>query len=274
MGDAAEPFSPPASTVYGPVRSWRVGASLGIDLLFVNSICSFNCSYCQLGNIREHIRERRLFVPTQQVMADLERSHWREATIVTFSGSGEPTLALNLGEAIRQIRDFTGLPILVLTNGTTLNLPEVRQELAAADQVYVKLDAASEEVLQRVNRPVAGITLAAIVEGMEAFRREYPGRLGIQTMLLHGVRDSAADFARILEAVRPDEIQINTPTRPYPRDWHLDSRGSHERVSYPAKPLKPLTPEALQAFADELAERCPWLSLRVVGGVRPPTPSP
>lgn len=267
MEDVSGPVQSTAaqvSTVYGPVRSWRVGASLGIDLLCVNSICSFDCSYCQLGSIQVRIRDRRLFVPTSRVMADLAASPWREASIVTFSGSGEPTLALNLGEAIGGVKEFTGLPVLVLSNGTLLHLPEVRRELAGADRVYVKLDAASDAVFQRVNRPVPGVTLASVVDGLREFRRQYTGCLGIQTMLVHSAKDSVESFADILESVRPDEIQVNSPTRPYPQVWHLDSRGSHGKVGYPARALKSVPVEELERFAAGLRERCPWLTVRVV----------
>src|SRR5919199_2702321 len=79
------------STVYGPVNSWRVGRSLGVDLLAVNSICSFRCVYCQLGRINVHTAERKIYVPTAKVLEDLRASAWREADIITLSGSGEPT---------------------------------------------------------------------------------------------------------------------------------------------------------------------------------------
>jgi len=92
------------STVYGPVDSWRVGRSLGVDLLCDTSVCSFRCVYCQLGAINLHTSERRVYVKTERVLADLEASRWREADVITLSGSGEPTLAANLGEVIRASR--------------------------------------------------------------------------------------------------------------------------------------------------------------------------
>src|SRR5919205_4089394 len=104
------------STVYGPVDSWRVGRSLGVDLLCVNSVCSFRCVYCQLGRINVHTGERRVYVPTEKVLADLRASAWREADIITLSGSGEPTLAANMGEVISEIKGRTHRPVLVLTN--------------------------------------------------------------------------------------------------------------------------------------------------------------
>lgn len=243
------------SSVYGPVRSWRVGYSLGIDLICINSVCSFNCTYCQLGFIQVSTNERRLFVTTDKMMDDLRLSDWSKADIITFSGSGEPTLALNLGEAIRQTADFTEKPVLVLTNGTLWGLEQVRKELCEADQVFLKLDAASEEALHRVNRPVAGVTLQRIVDAAVTFRKEYSGKLGVQMMFVYPNMKDVGQFAQILNRIQPDEVQVNTPSRPYPSGWYLASRGSHEGVDYPAKPLKQVPPEILSRIVLQLRER-------------------
>jgi wyosine [tRNA(Phe)-imidazoG37] synthetase (radical SAM superfamily) len=213
------------STVYGPVRSWRVGWSLGIDLLFVDSICSFRCIYCQLGKINVHTSERRVYVPTERVLADLELSDWPQADIITLSGSGEPTLAANLGEVIGKIKALTRKPVLVLTNAAHLNDPGVRRDLCLADKVFCKLDAADEETLRRMDRPVEGVTLRGIVEGIKAFRNEYTGHLAIQFMLTEMNKKSVEPFAEILSAIRPDEVQINAPSRPVPHEWSIDTRG-------------------------------------------------
>ncbi|MEE8585392.1 MAG: radical SAM protein [Acidobacteriota bacterium] len=242
------------SAVYGPVTSWRVGRSLGIDLLCIDSICSFNCTYCQLGFIQVRTRQRALFVPTRKVLDDLKKSDWQSADIITFSGSGEPTLALNLGEAIGEIRSLTAMPILVLTNGSLLDQPEVRRELAGADRVYVKLDAATERTFQLVNRPVGGLTLQKIVGSTVEFRRQFPGYLGIQCMFLRNNLEEFEALIPLLNRIRPDEVQINSPTRPYPQSWVLSSRGSHDGVDYPAKPLKPLSHEEGDRIAQRLEE--------------------
>jgi len=207
-----------------------------------------------LGSIQVRTNERRLFVATEKMMHDLRQSDWPKADIITFSGSGEPTLALNLGEAIRRAADFTDKPVLVLTNGTLWGSEEVRRELCEADQVFLKLDAASEKVFQRVNRPVAGVTLEGIIEAAIRFRQEYSGRLGIQMMFVYPNLGEVEDFARILRRIQPDEVQVNTPTRPYPSGWYLASRGSHEGVDYPAKPLKQVAPEDLAEIVFRLKE--------------------
>lgn len=243
------------STVYGPVRSWRVGNSLGIDLLFTSSICSFQCVYCQLGKILDHTLERKIYVPTEKVLADLKASLWQDADIITFSGNGEPTLALNLAEVIREVKRFTGKPVMVLTNATTLGDPQVRADLAAADKVFCKLDAADDALLARVNRPVEGITLRSIVEGIKALRAEYPGYLAIQTMFMPMNRAELDAMIDLFNEIRPDEVQLNTPRRPVPRDWHLESRGNHEGVPYPAVQLKTIGPDEARAIESQIRER-------------------
>ena len=231
------------STVYGPVRSWRVGLSLGVDLLFVNSVCSFKCNYCQLGKINLQTLERRVYVPTERVLADLRASRWREADVVTFSGSGEPTLAANLGDAIGRVKTLTGKPVAVLTNASTLNRADVRRDLRAADSVFCKLDAVDDHALKIINRPLAGITSRSIVEGIKSLREEYAGRLCVQTMLQR--RPGHADvlrLARLLKEIGPDEVQLNAPLRPVPRAWCLDARGN-DSTSAPAVTPKPIRRE-------------------------------
>ena len=140
----------------------------------------------------------------------------------------------------------------MLTNGTLLDSEEVAQELALSDQVFLKLDAASEPVFQAVNRPVAGLTLEGIVEAAARFAQSYSGRLGLQCMFLRRNRREVEDFARLINRIGPQEVQVNTPTRPYPQDWYIDSRGSHDGVDYPARPLKPLDQESIGQIAARL----------------------
>ena len=212
------------STVYGPVKSWRVGQSLGVDLLFNSSYCSFRCVYCQLGKIENPTAERRIYVPTERIMSDLQESNWQAADVITLSGSGEPTLAANLGEVIDALHDFTLKPVLVLTNSTLLEDPQVREELSRADQVFCKLDAPNERLLQKVNRPVPGINFEGIVKGIQRFKAEYRGFLALQVMLMPMNRDEIVRLGDTLNQIQPDEVQLNTPKRPVPQAWFLEAR--------------------------------------------------
>ncbi len=239
------------SSIYGPVRSWRVGLSLGVDLLLDTSICSFNCVYCQLGDIQLKTAERKVYVPTAKVAQDLAQSPWQQADVVTFSGNGEPTLALNLGECLQLVKTTTGKPTMVLTNATLLNDPAVQADLAHADHVACKLDAATDTVLQRMNRPVAGITMASIVQGIQAFKATYTGKLSLQCMFMPTNFDEVDALAELVGSLAPHEVQLNTPKRPYPLSWVVDSRGNHGDPIVDSRTLRTLS----EPQADEIEAR-------------------
>lgn len=247
---------PSFCSVYGPVPSWRFGRSLGIDPIGPVSTCSFNCAYCQLGEIQRQTLQRQIFMPTQQIRQDLQAFAPWEVDVVTLSGSGEPTLALNLAEILAAVEEIAGRPRVVLTNGTLLGDAAVRQDLAKANIVAAKLDAISDEQLQRVNRPVAGLDWAGIWAGLEQFRRDWPGQLAIQTMVLSPwPPESRAQYASLMRQLQPDEIQLNTPTRPRPLDRQVETRGARGLSRpYEVQVLKPASRQVLQDWARELEE--------------------
>ncbi len=228
------------STVYGPVSSWRFGQSLGVDLLLHTSTCSFDCVYCQLGRIRKHTEEQAVYVPTDRVAEDLRAVNWDEVDVVTISGNGEPTMALNLGEVIALLKDEYRKPVHVLTNSTWLHDRATRERLYRADVVACKLDAPDDGTLERVNRPVPGIGIARIVEGIKALRQDpgFRGRLALQCMFLGSNVAAAPRLAGLIAEIGPDEVQLNTPRRLYPRQWYLEARGA--RDSTPPVPGIPL----------------------------------
>lgn len=241
------------SSIYGPVKSWRLGRSLGVDVLCVDSICSFECVYCQLGKINRVTSERSIFVSTEKIIEDLLASDWESADVVTFSGSGEPTLASNLSEVIAEIKRITGKPVIVLTNSTLLYQPAVRHDLRQADRVFCKLDAWSEETLRRFDRPAPGITLTSIVEGIKALREEFSGQIAIQTMLLKRPDgDDLEKLAEMLKSIAPDEVQLNLPTRPVPREYFLETRGNEVVFDESFTKLKTITKDDLESVAADL----------------------
>ncbi len=265
----AESISQPSS-VYGPVQSWRFGRSLGIDPIVETSTCSFNCIYCQLGNIQRVTAERRVYVPTERVRQDLAGVDWGGVDVVSISGSGEPTLATNLGEIVAAIRERTGKPIHVLTNATMLELPEVRRDLAGVDLVACKLDAPDDAMLRRINRPVAGVTVEGIVRGIEALRQEFKGTLTLQVMFMPANVEEVEAWVPLVRRVRPDLVQLNTPRRPYPLSWYRESRGDHgsaaaEEAGVARRQLKVITPEEARRAEEILRERTGVAVLSVYG---------
>ncbi|MEM3019282.1 MAG: radical SAM protein [Candidatus Bathyarchaeia archaeon] len=215
------------STVYGPVLSWRLGRSLGIDPLLQPKTCTFDCLYCQLGRTYRKVSEPIEGLPlTRDVLKDLRRSlkllDLDSVDYVTFSGSGEPSLNPELGDMIEAVKGILDKPIAVLTNSSLLHKEAVRRSLGKADLVVAKLDAPSQELLEAINRPIAGILLEKIVEGIESLRAEMMGRLAIQIMFFEckgGIlsNTSLKDVEALIlltERISPEEVQLNTPTRP------------------------------------------------------------
>ena len=204
--------------IYGPVSSWRLGSSLGIDLLSgKKKVCTFDCVYCQLGKTKSFTTdttERKLYVPTEKVIEEIERLPDVHIDYITFSGCGESTLAANLGETIRAIKKIRKEPVAVLTNSTLLYRKDVRKELSLADLVAVKLDVDSAKPLKLINRPAKSIRFADILRGIKQFRKEFRGKLALQVMFVQKNKGIAGEIARLAKSIQPDEIQICTPTRP------------------------------------------------------------
>ena len=211
--------------VYGPVPSRRLGQSLGIDTIPLKT-CNWNCVYCQLGRTVPLTNERREYFPSKEILSEVQETLTThkpgEIDWVTFVGSGEPTLHANIGWLIRQVRKITDLPVAVITNGSLLYLPEVRQDLMAADAVLPSLDAGTAKLYRKINRPHPEITFDRLLEGLIDFQKEYTGKLWIEVMLVRDLNDSEEALQAIAEAlqrVNPDEVHINLPTRPPVETW-------------------------------------------------------
>lgn len=247
------------STVYGPVKSWRFGMSLGIDPIFETSTCSFNCVYCQLGQIQNITDQIKVYVPTERVLEDFKASLKSNEVIdvITYSGSGEPTLAQNIDEMIKGIRELAPhIPQFILTNATELYRPEVRKRLLGLDSVTVKLDAGTKETFLKVNRPANGVTLEKVIEGIKALKKEFSGSLEVQSMFMPMNQQELEDYANILKDIAPDLVQLNTPKRPYPSEWHRENRGNHHKIfDYKVNDLKSLDESQATSLEDLLKEK-------------------
>ena len=203
--------------LFGPVPSRRLGRSLGVDLI-PRKTCPFDCIYCEVGPTTRKTSQR-LDYQAEAIIAELA-AYLRQGPpldYITLTGSGEPTLNLGLGKILRQIKALSDTPVAVLTSGALLHLPEVRAELQAADLVLPSLDAAREKSFRAINRPLPGYPLSRLIEGLEAFRREYPGQIWLEILLLKGLNDTAAELEALHHTLRrlaPDKVQLNTAVRP------------------------------------------------------------
>ena len=184
--------------------------------------------YCQLGRTVSFgaARQRKDFFPREeileQVISALEKHKPQEIDWITFVGSGEPTLHTSLGWLIEEIKRITPKPVAVLTNGSLFYQPEIREALSAADAVLPTLDAGTEQLYRRVNRPLPHLTFERHIRGLVDFRQAFKGRYWLETMLVKGLNDSEnalIDIAHLIEQIQPHEVHINTPTRPPAEDW-------------------------------------------------------
>ena len=204
--------------VYGPVPSRRLGFSLGIDLI-PYKICSLDCIYCQLGRTTQKRIERKLYTQRDDVCSEVKEvlNQKQRIDYITFSGSGEPTLNSDIGALIREIKKITTIPVAVLTNGTLLFREDVQNDLAEADVVLPSLDAASQLMFEKINRPHAVLNIDSVIEGLKRFREMYKGRIWLEVMLVKNFNGNTKELLRIkktISGIRPDRVYLNTVARP------------------------------------------------------------
>ncbi|WP_298666846.1 radical SAM protein [uncultured Methanofollis sp.] len=210
--------------LFGPVPSRRLGISLGIDLVPLKT-CSYNCVYCECGPTTALTTERKEYVPTGDVIAEL-RSYLSTSPrldYVTFAGSGEPTLHTGIGEIIRTVKsEFPAYRVAVLTNGSLLPDPAVRRALLDADLVVPTLNAVSDTPFWKICRPHRSLSAEAHIDGLVTFRNEFRGEIWLEVFIVPGVNDDDAEIGKIAAAVReirPDRVQLNTLDRPGAAAW-------------------------------------------------------
>jgi len=204
--------------IYGPVPSRRLGFSLGIDIIPFKT-CSLNCIYCQLGPTAKKTIRRKEYFSSSDILSQIKKklSSGLRIDYITFSGSGEPTLNRDLGKLIREIKKITSVPVAVLTNSTILSRKTVRKALEAADLVVPSLDAATQEIFVKVNRPYSSLKVEEIIEGLRKFRQEFKRSIWLEIMLVKGVNESPSHIRKLKEAVtniKPEKVQLNTVIRP------------------------------------------------------------
>ncbi|MBW2567800.1 MAG: radical SAM protein [Deltaproteobacteria bacterium] len=209
--------------LFGPVPSRRFGRSLGVDLNPYKT-CSLDCVFCQLGRTTERTVTRQEYVPTDMVLAELK--DWIKtdgrADYITLSGSGEPTLHSGFGEILEFISSESTIPAALLTNGTMLNLQEVRDAASLANVVKVSFSAWDQASYGWVNRPHPQLLFDNLVEGQKAFRAQFKGQLWMEVFLMAGINSMPVDVSKIAnlaKEIAPDRIQLNTAVRPPAEDF-------------------------------------------------------
>jgi len=206
---------------FGPVPSRRLGRSLGINNI-PRKACTYSCVYCQLGSTSDLEVARRPFHPPEQILHEVEERLARlkltgeSVDYLTFAPDGEPTLDSRLAETLELLLPL-GIPVAVISNGSLIGSAEVRECLAMADWVSLKVDTTEEALWKRLNRPHPQLQLDEILEGMVEFTRRFTGTLTTESMLIRGLNDnpqSANRLAEFLDKLIPDTAFLSVPTRP------------------------------------------------------------
>ena len=238
--------------IFGPIRSRRLGLSLGVNLLPIDSkLCSFDCIYCECGWNDEHPGKRR-FNAREDVRAMLDATLQKMVAqgtppdVITFAGNGEPTLHPDF-EAI--IEDTISLrdkhcpeaKVSVLSNATQIHREDVRRALLRVDNNILKLDSAFDATVQLMNKPQGAYTVARTVELLKAFE----GNLIVQTMFLRGeylgqrvdntTEEEVSAWLRLVEEIRPKQVMVysldrDTPCQTLEKVEKDELRGIAERV--------------------------------------------
>jgi len=218
--------------IYGPVHSWRLGRSLGVDPVSTKKkTCSFDCVYCQLGRTVNPTAKRKVFVKPDDFVKELilAKKLLRESTLekgldekelpidyITFSGLAEPTLAKNLSELVKIVHQNMSQPVAILTNSSLMFKEEILRDLSLFDVVVAKIDAPNELLFKKINRPFVNYGIEKIVEQIKLFSKKFKGRLELQMMFIDDNKHFAKEMAHIAKEIRPYRVQLNTPLRPSP----------------------------------------------------------
>lgn len=225
--------------IFGPVKSRRLGVSLGINLLPVNrKVCNFNCIYCECGwtnnnDVKgEKLPSRRAVYEALEAKLESMKEKGKAPDVITYAGNGEPTLHPDFPGIIDdsiELRDkyFPDARIAVLSNATAISRPAIRQALLKVDQNILKLDSAFDETGRIHNQPNMNIRVDELIKNLQQFN----GRLIIQTLFLRGTfngkkidnttPEEIGAWLRAIEKIKPEEVMIYTISRDTPEGGDL-----------------------------------------------------
>ena len=225
--------------IFGPVKSRRLGVSLGINLLpAAKKLCNFNCIYCECGWTFDTSKERSnlperddIFNALEQKLSDLKEKN-RPPDVITFAGNGEPTLHPDFPGIVDdciELRNkyFPKARIAVLSNSSTITIPRVKEALLKVDQNILKLDSGFDLTVRVHNQPRVNIKVAELIRNLKSFN----GQLIIQTLFLRGSFNGKVinnttpgeieTWLKAIDMIKPYEVMIYTISRDTPEEGQL-----------------------------------------------------
>lgn len=206
--------------IFGPVPSRRLGRSLGVNNI-PHKVCSYSCTYCQVGKAVQMGILRREFYSPAVIVEQVDERLKGLAKVdypdyITIVPDGEPTLDIHLGQLIQALKRF-GIPVAVITNSSLLPLEEVQDELMMADFLSMKIDSVQEALWRKIDKPHRGLRFDQILRAAEVFSTKFKGTLVTETMLIKGINDHEAALsanAQFLKLLNPSIAYLAIPTRP------------------------------------------------------------
>jgi wyosine [tRNA(Phe)-imidazoG37] synthetase (radical SAM superfamily) len=221
------------SCIFGPVPSRRLGLSLGIDLVPPKT-CSYNCIYCEVGRTTDLIAEPSSFIDIPETIKELEEVISKTPPdVITLAGSGEPTLNLDTGDLISEIKKITSIPVTLITNGSLLWKKEIRERCMGVDIILPTLSSVFKETHEKIHRPHPALDLDRIIHGLKETRKAFKKDFYLEVVLLEGINDNERELSGLKKAIldiAPDRVQLNTVVRP-PADFSAVSL-TQERLEY------------------------------------------
>ncbi len=210
--------------IFGPVPSRRLGMSLGVDIM-PHKTCSLDCVYCECGKTTNLTLKRDEYISIDKIKEELKLflHNKPELDFITFSGSGEPTLHVAIDKVVDFIKsEFPQYKVALLTNSTLFHVPQIRESVKNIDVVIASLDAVSEDIFFKINRPHEDLELSEIIEGIITFRKEFANQLWIEIFIVPHLNDSDIELEKVknvLSLIKPDRVQLNSLDRPGTESW-------------------------------------------------------
>jgi wyosine [tRNA(Phe)-imidazoG37] synthetase (radical SAM superfamily) len=220
--------------IFGPVRSRRLGISLGINLLPLDSkLCNFNCIYCECGWTPGINVPKAFFHPRNLVASELEKmldemsSNYDDLDVITYAGNGEPTMHPDFEGIIEdtiKLRDkyYPHVKLAVLSNATLIHKDSVFRALNRVEENILKLDSAIPETIRLLNDPKGKYRIEEIIQNLKKFN----GNVNIQTMFVRGhhkgqtvdntTEEELESWIKVLHQIKPKQVMIYTIARDTP----------------------------------------------------------
>jgi len=208
-----------SNLVFGPITSRRFGQSLGIDLSPDTKQCNFDCIYCELKGAKP-VDTIQNPPSVKDVVSSVKEAllKYKDVDVITLTANGEPTLYPYMRELVKELDFIKGnSKLLILSNGATVISKDVRDILKEIDIVKLSLDCVSEKCFKKIDRPIKGLYIKEIIDGIKEFRKVYNKELVLEVLVVEGINDKESEFEAlrdVMRSIKPDRIDISTVDRP------------------------------------------------------------